>query len=387
VGAVDPAQLLDHQLPAAFALHAEALASLWRGTRGPLLPLEVRVGDRAWTFVDDGTPQLRPGTSDAAEVTRLRLTADQLTNLANDHLTPIGMWTSGSLDLDGTIGQVLDWWLRWRAALDGPMAPFDAADLPADLTRSFTLDDDPAALRDFLERAGYLHLAGVFTAEEMAAVSADMDRAAATYQPGDERSWWAETVDGPRLVRMQRFDERSPAAAALTHDPRFVRLGEISGAGHRQDHDRKERMEGLFKPIGVTEGISDVPWHKDCSLGRHSYRCCALTVGVSVTGAGPTSGQLRVIAGSHRAQVWPALLDVTRLGLPDVPLATETGDVTLHLSCLLHMAQPPTERERRVLYTSFELPPLPGQDLEFERNVLRAAREAAPVTVTQASTV
>ena len=47
---------------------------------------------------------------------------------------------------------------------------------------------------------------------------------------------------------------------------------------------------GLFKPLGVTQGISDVPWHKDCSLGGHSYRCCSLTVGISVTGADATSG-------------------------------------------------------------------------------------------------
>ena len=101
-------------------------------------------------------------------------------------------------------------------------------------------------------------------------------------------------------------------------------------------------MEALFKPIGVTRGISDVPWHKDCSLGRHSYECCALTVGVSVTGADPRPGQLRVIPGSHRALMWPSLVDASTLGLPDVALATGTGDVTLHLSCTLHMAQPPT---------------------------------------------
>ena len=35
------------------------------------------------------------------------------------------------------------------------------------------------------------------------------------------------------------------------------------------------RIEALVKPIGVVEGISDVPWHKDCSLGRHCYECCS----------------------------------------------------------------------------------------------------------------
>ncbi len=58
--------------------------------------------------------------------------------------------------------------------------------------------------------------------------------------------------------------------------------------------------EALVKPIGVVAGISDVPWHKDCSLGRHSYECCGLTLGISVAGADARSGQLRVVAGSHR---------------------------------------------------------------------------------------
>lgn len=78
-------------------------------------------------------------------------------------------------------------------------------------------------------------------------------------------------------------------------------------------------------------------------------------MGISVTGADARSGQLRVLAGSHRALVWPAFVregnDLTEIDLP-----TATGDVTVHLSCTLHMAQPPMERERRVLYTGFSLP-------------------------------
>lgn len=64
-------------------------------------------------------------------------------------------------------------------------------------------------------------------------------------------------------------------------------------------------------------------------------------------------------------------------------LPTTTGDVTLHLSCTTHMAQPPVSAERRVLYTGFGLPPA---DVEASRRRfrLRLAREAAPVTVSQA---
>src|SRR5262245_22131649 len=106
---------------------------------------------------------------------------------------------------------------------------------------------------------------------------------------------------------MQRFDAMSPTTAELLDDPALAAIAAIPGCGHRPLPAAGNRVEALFKPIGVTEGISDVPWHKDCSLGRHSYDCCGLTVGVSVTGAGPGTGQLRVIAGSHRAFVWPSL--------------------------------------------------------------------------------
>jgi ectoine hydroxylase-related dioxygenase (phytanoyl-CoA dioxygenase family) len=135
------------------------------------------------------------------------------------------------------------------------------------------------------------------------------------------------------------------------------------------------------KPLGVVQGISDVPWHKDCSLGSHSYRCCSLTVGISVTGADAGSGQLRVVAGSHRALVWPAFVR-RGLDLPQVDLPTGTGDVTVHLSCTLHMSQPPEVRERRVLYTDFSLPTDEGVRSPNEA-VLRRIREGAPTTVSQ----
>ena len=143
------------------------------------------------------------------------------------------------------------------------------------------------------------------------------------------------------------------------------------------------RIEALFKPIGVTEGISDIPWHKDCGIGRHSYDCSGLTVGISVTGADAVSGQLWVLAGSHRALVWSGIRQPD-LDLPEVPLPTRTGDVTLHLSCTMHMAQPPVDRERRVMYSGFGLPPLASADADAVaegRAKLGAVREGAPLTV------
>src|SRR5262249_9584201 len=118
----------------------------------------------------------------------------------------------------------------------------------------------------------------------------------------------------------------------------------------------------------------------------HSYDCCSLTIGISVTGAGPTSGQLHVVPGSHRALVWPSLLEPASIGLGDVALPTSTGDVTVHLSCTLHRAEPPTARERKVLYTGLRLVPrdraAAGAAL---RRMVEHAREQAPLTTSQAS--
>jgi ectoine hydroxylase-related dioxygenase (phytanoyl-CoA dioxygenase family) len=182
---------------------------------------------------------------------------------------------------------------------------------------------------------------------------------------------------------MQYFQELSGVTRTLLADERFQRLSTMTADGHRlhKPGGNKNIIEALVKPIGVVEGISDVPWHKDCSLGSHSYRCCSMTVGISVTGADADSGQLRVVAGSHRALIQPAFVR-RNLDLPQVDLPTRTGDVTIHLSCTLHMAQPPVSRERRVMYTDFSLPNDDRGPDPAEAKIKRI-REAAPTTVSQ----
>lgn len=393
--AFDPGAFLDHDFGAALE---EASALLHAASRLRLRTLVINLDDsefdrRTWTASRDSSDrfEVRSGHDDRGDrVVEVNLTAQQLNDLVHDQLTPIGMFTAGTLDLvQGRIGHLLDWWLVLRSALDHREVYVPGSiDLPDDLTRSFTLDDDRSDMLEFLRRAGYLHLRGVFDQGEMDQVSAEMDAAAPSYHPDDANSWWATLADGTRqVVRMQRFHERSEAAAAILVDDRFLGLGTLPACGHGVEWADGNQLEALFKPIGVTEGISDVPWHKDCSLGRHSFECCRLTVGISVSGGGPTSGQLRVIAGSHRALIWPSLLDTSALDLPDVALATETGDVTVHLSCTLHMAQPPTERERRVMYTGFTLPPLDrAASAAAKHRLLSVARERAPLTTSQQST-
>jgi hypothetical protein len=216
-------------------------------------------------------------------------------------------------------------------------------------------------------------------------ISADMDRALPTYTRDDGRSWWAKTANGDdRCVRMEFFQEHSARVRELLVSERFLRIGRLV-ADDYQPRTTGDMIEALVKPIGVVEGISDVPWHKDCSLGMHSFRCCGLTCGISVTGADARSGQLRVVAGSHRALVQPAFVR-SSCDLPIVDLPTETGDVTVHCSCTLHMSQPPVERERRVMYTGFGLPARAavGEAQQRAAAAIGNVREGAYKTVSQA---
>jgi ectoine hydroxylase-related dioxygenase (phytanoyl-CoA dioxygenase family) len=186
-------------------------------------------------------------------------------------------------------------------------------------------------------------------------------------------------------VRLQCFQRHSERTAALLADDRFLCLAELGRSGHERGAvEGANVVEALVKPIGVVEGISDLPWHKDCSIGRHSYRCCSMTVGISVTGADSKSGELGVVPGSHRASL-PLSGIHRRVDLPQLPLPTATGDVTVHLSCTLHMSRPPKERERRVLYTNFVLPTRPGDSGLYDQK-LSEIREAAPRTMGVQST-
>jgi hypothetical protein len=103
-----------------------------------------------------------------------------------------------------------------------------------------------------------------------------------------------------------------------------------------------------------------------------------------VTGADARSGQLRVVAGSHRALVQPAFVRSSS-DLPIVDLPTESGDVTVHASCTLHMSQPPIDRERRVMYTGFDLPAIDvGEGQQRAMAAIGVVRQSAYKTVSQA---
>ncbi len=333
-----------------------------------LPPLGLDVGGSTLTIgTVDRNIGLRPGVDRAGVVAVLD--AEALSDLLQDRSSAIGLAMQERVKITrGTIGH----WVRWepvfRALLDGRRVhePGDVTFLDLDgddlrLDRRFTLDDDRAEMARFLEQAGFLHLRGVFASSEMEALTADVDEWIGRATPDDRQSWWATDESGrSQAVRVLFFHEKSELLGSLLSDPRFTWIGDLTGDGHRPTGT----AEGLVKPLGIVRGLSDLPWHKDCGQGGHSFNCSSLTCGISATGADRSSGALGVVPGSHRANTTASGLD-PRLGLDPLLLDTEVGDVTVHCSDTLHRAHPPVDRTRTVVYSGFTLPalePVPAAD-------------------------
>jgi hypothetical protein len=355
--AVDVEEFFDHEFSALG--EANGVLALAGAHELDVAPFSFITESGTWTLALVGsTFQVTRGEGDGPCV---NLSDQEFADLVNDLLTPTTLVSSANLRMPrGGLNDLFDWWVVLRSLLDarpahtaGSVTFRDRDGGALDVGRSFTPEDDDADIAHFLMEAGFLHLSGWFADDQMAQISADMDRALPMYVLDDGRSWWAETADGTkRAVRLQGFAEHSPTLRELLRSERFLRLGNLTDDGYVPSTD----AEALEKPIGIVKGISDLVWHKDCSLGMHSYQCCGLVVGISVTGADAMSGQLGVVPGSHRALVQPSMFR-KRWGLEPRQLPTRTGDVTVHCTCTLHMSHPPIERERRVLYTGFSLPP------------------------------
>lgn len=345
------------------------------------LTLDVEGEQLTFSVDDDGRLAVRSGPGGWLVVA---LDAGAFSDLMEDVASTFGLGLMGRAEVrQGAMDAFVEWEPALRCLLQGrpvyeprSIRLADRRGHPLDVRRAFTVEDDPDEVGHFLAEAGFLHIEGVFTEEEMAAVSAELDVAISEAERDDGASWWARTEAGEWYpARILGFNQKSPTLRELLRGDRFRAIGGFTDDRFVQrDPDVGDSAEGLLKKVGVVEGASDVSWHKDCALGGHSRRCCGLVVGISVTGAGPRNGELGVVPGSHRANVAP--LGVAGLDLPRLPLPTRTGDVTVHCSCTLHMSRPPVSAERRVVYTGFGLAPRPG-DRDAERSPEEARRERA----------
>jgi hypothetical protein len=340
---------------------------------------------RAYTYVPDGkTFTVQTGT--AAAHTIVELSPDAWSAFAWELKTCFALLYAEQLTIrQGSFGQVARWEPPLRVVLsdqvlfdlDTPARIDDEDGHDIDLARTFTLEDPPGEIRDFLHRVGFVHLRGVLDAGEVSALTSEVELAVDRARPDDRKSWWT-TVDGREVCnRVNYLNEYSEGVAALGADSRFLTIAALGGPDLRDAHDRLDGNGVVIKVPGSSGGLADLPWHRDCGMGGHSVKCPMLNVGIQLDAATADTGQLEMIPGSHRGTSrLPGAREAARHRV--VALTTEPGDVTVHFGHTLHAAPPPKDPQasgRRALYLSF-VPPLtfemvgPGQgynDVLFTR--------------------
>jgi hypothetical protein len=335
--------------------------------RTTLHPIAFRLTDgRAYTFAPlDGDIEVRPG-DDAPTV--VELDAAAWSDFVQEAHTAFGLLYAGAVRFPrGDFGALDAWEPVLRAVFHGRPLYDPAAVADVELARTFTLDDDPAELASFLGTTGFLHVREVFTAEEIATVSAEVERFRRQATPDDGHSWWARNADGEDVCcRLIYTSLESATLGRLAGADQLHRLAALAGTPLTPVVDRLDGVSVVIKHPAVVEGLSDLPWHRDCGLGGHPVLCPALNMGVQLDEATAENGQLHFLAGSHLSSCGPPARGDD--SLPVLAVDTRPGDVTVHFGHVLHAAPPPLSRTagRRALYVGFVSPDLfdvigPGQ--------------------------
>ena len=145
----------------------------------------------------------------------------------------------------------------------------DMKDRPLVLETSFTLDDDPAEISHFFQTAGFVHIRNVFSAEEVAKHSAIVDEAMSAAHASDKRSWWATKQDGSQVCcRVTYLNEKYEQVRALRDDARLQQICDFSGEELLPNPDRLDGYSVVVKHGEISEGMSNLPWHRGLRHGR-----------------------------------------------------------------------------------------------------------------------
>ncbi len=249
----------------------------------------------------------------------------------------------------GNSMHLIEWDPGLRAMYNGRQifnpAEADLRDLQGDkldTEQSFRLDGDRDEMAHFLRTAGFLIAREVFSKQEIAGFLDDAATLRAAAQPGDKVSWWGKNASGDEtLCRVTNAGIR-PRLKALYNDPRVAQLVGLSDEKLTARAAASDQgVSVIFKNPDMTEGLSDIPWHRDCGMGGHTAMCPVLIVSIYLLDANDATGELRMLPGS-----WQGACGFIDARHPDSPTGVgvngKPGDVSLHYSDVMHAAPPPT---------------------------------------------
>lgn len=357
------------------AFHRESLPALIE--RNQHLIRDDLIGAPALAFrLDDATEaftwvaakdRVRIVEGDDGADTCIALSEQTFSEFVDELLTASGAVMTGRARI---IRGALTDWQRWEPAFQsllsgraiyGPHVHatlVDRAGQPLDLAHRFRPDDDLEEMRHYLATAGYLHIEGVFEADEVARFAVEVEHVRARTSPGDPYSWWSvDAADQEVVTRINYLGRHSQLLQDLSHDERLARYARLAGTDLRVCDDRLDGPMVFIKNSDVVKGNGDLGWHVDDGVGGHPVMCPLIQAGIQLDHANAANGQLLLLAGSHRyTKHWIQWGE--EAGLPAVALETRPGDLTIHNGDTMHTTPPPTAPNagRRALYYKFAEP-------------------------------
>ena len=186
--------------------------------------------------------------------------------------------------------------------IDDPPPVEDRRGRALDLDRSFTLDDPEEEIAEFL------HERRIRPSPRSHRQPTELE---ALRQPTSPPRW-----PRPDLTTGDRGGPPSAAGTCATGSttstisqsgsPRSARMNACSALprwvapSSAMPRDRLDGNSVVIKVPGAGEGLADLPWHRDCGMGGHPVKCPMLNVGIQLDPATAETGQLLMIAGSHR---------------------------------------------------------------------------------------
>ena len=337
------------ELPALMAQGRGAMAG--KAAHG-LKPLAFRVEGNTFTYsADVEGVSLVEGDENAAVI--IGLSAAHWSDLVHDLESAPGLIYNRLLEsCEGDQFQLMLWEPALRALYRG-IPPYEesmadlhdrqGSPLPAD--KAYSLADDDEEMVDFLEAAGYLLVKSVFSEEEILRMREQAQLLRESAREGDNISWWGKNAGGEAVVTRVLKASKQPAFRSLYSDPRIARLGALPP--YDLQAWGEEKVDGVtvvYKNPEMTEGLSDLPWHRDCGMGGHAITCPQTVLSIYLYDATPELGPLLFLPGSHRACV--GFFDPADPAAPrGVVVDARVGDVTLHYSDVMHAAPAPTAAE------------------------------------------
>jgi hypothetical protein len=339
--------------------HRDELPPLLRGGRGALAARGARrLGSLAFRLPDGDAYTYLPGADDvevvagdAAADTVIELAPELWRNLVNELDAAAGLLYGGRAQCRR--GSALRW-VAWEPALRAMWSGrpvYDASEVelrdrsgaPLDAAATFTLACDRDDMAHFLRTAGYLFVRGVFGADEIRALRAEAEALAGEARKGDKLSWWGKDAAGAEVLTRVTRAAAKPGLRALPRDARLLALKDLADEPleHRAPPSAEEGVSVIWKRPGMSEGLGDLPWHRDCGMGGHALMCPVLIASLFLTPATPETGELRMLPGSWQRGCGP--LDARDPRAPrGVSFAAAPGDVSLHYGDTMHAAPPPT---------------------------------------------